>query len=75
VTASFVAELESTAKDILAAVESGKARTAWELKMLLKVPHTRLHLSLGMLLARGQVSVRPDRLTFVVERARTGQPQ
>lgn len=74
-TDSLLDELESTAREILRAVDSGKARTAWELKMLLKVPHTRLHLALGMLIARGQVSVRPDRLTFVVERVGAAQPQ
>jgi hypothetical protein len=71
-TVKFGEEIEATARQILAAVSSGKARTAWDLKMHLKVPHTRLHLALGMLLAQGSVTLKPERLTYAVEPAGAG---
>ncbi len=51
--------------DTLASAEN--ELTAWDLKMSLKVSHTRLHLALGALQERGKIRLRPDSLTFVVE--------
>ena len=57
-------EIDSTADNILKTVGAGM--TAWELKMKLKVSHTKLHLALGMLVERGRVSLRPENLTLLV---------
>lgn len=62
-------EIDRTARDVLDALGAGRANTAWELKMQLKVSHTRLHLALGMLLERGEIAMAPDRLTYSVRRA------
>ena len=67
-------EIETVAQKVLRSVSSGKARTAWELKMQLKVSHTRLHLALGILLERGSITMRPEKLTYVVEPAAQPQP-
>lgn len=74
----FDRELEETSRRVLAALSPSDGRppcrTAWELKLALKVPHTLLHLSLGTLLARGKVSLRPDKLTYLVEPAAAAGP-
>jgi len=64
--AGFREEIAATASRVLETLAAGKARTAWELKMQLKVSHTRLQLAVGMLLERGCVSVRPERLTYAI---------
>ena len=62
----FRKEIEETAARTLAALARGR-RTAWEIKLELKVSHTALHLALGMLLERGKISLNPDKLTYLVE--------
>lgn len=62
----FQAQVEETAGRILAALASGR-KTAWDLKVELKITHTLLHLALGALLGRGRVRLAPDRLTYAVE--------
>lgn len=48
---------------------SRAGRTAWELKMELKAPHTALHVALGILLERGAVTLTPADLTLLVQPA------
>ena len=62
-------EIERTAREVLELLSAGRAGTAWEFKMQLKVSHTPLHLALGMLLERGAISMSPDRLTYAVRPA------
>lgn len=62
----FRAQVEETAGRVLAALASGR-KTAWDLKVELKITHTLLHLALGALLERGRVRLAPDRLTYAVE--------
>ncbi len=69
--AEFSSEVDGAAARVSAALSSSP-KTAWELKMELKVPHTLLHLALGSLLARGKVSLRPEGYTLRVEEERTG---
>ncbi|HVE13460.1 MAG TPA: hypothetical protein VNI01_08715 [Elusimicrobiota bacterium] len=64
--AEFREEVAEAAKRVLMALSHGR-RTAWELKLELKVSHTVLHLALGALLERGKISLQPDHLTYVVE--------
>lgn len=59
---------ETAARRVLEALGSEGA-TAWDLKMGLKLSHTRLHLALGMLLERGAIHLEEDRLTFRVRPA------
>ncbi len=59
---------ETAARRVLEAL-GAKGATAWELKMGLKLSHTRLHLALGMLLERGAINIEEDRLTFRVRPA------
>lgn len=73
--AGFKLEVAETAGRVLESLASGKARTAWELKMQLKVSHTKLHMAIGMLLERGGISVRPDRLTYALAPASAAAPQ
>lgn len=47
--------------------QAEKPLTAWDLKMTLKVSHTLLHLTLGVLLERKRITLRPDSLTYIVE--------
>ncbi|MEK7743731.1 MAG: hypothetical protein AAB578_05030 [Elusimicrobiota bacterium] len=68
--AEFSREVEDAAARVLGALSSSP-KTAWELKMELKVPHTLLHLALGSLLARGKVSLRPEGYTLRVSEDRT----
>lgn len=60
-------QIEADAENALTALNDG-AKTAWELKMALKVSHTRLHLALGALTERGAVQLSPGDATFKVER-------
>lgn len=60
------AEVAQAAERVLESLSRGR-RTAWELKLELKVSHTVLHMALGALLERGKVSLRADKLTYVVE--------
>ena len=64
--AEFSREVDDAAARISAALSSSH-KTAWDLKMELKVPHTLLHLALGSLLARGKVILRPEGYTLRVE--------
>lgn len=64
-------EIFDLAGRILAQLNSAQAPvTAWDIKMRLKVSHTRLYLALGALLERGEIKLRPQDLTFLVETAR-----
>ncbi|MFH1726010.1 MAG: hypothetical protein ABII00_15490 [Elusimicrobiota bacterium] len=71
----FRGQLEETARRVLDSLGQGApdkprgGRTAWDLKMELKVSHTVLHMALGMLVERGRVVLRPDQLTHIVEPA------
>lgn len=49
------------------AVLKDGAKTAWELKMALKITHTRLHLALGALVERGRISLTSLEGTFKIE--------
>ena len=69
--AEFSLEVDAAAARVSEAVSSS-AKTAWDLKMELKVPHTLLHLALGSLLSRGKVSLRPEGYTLLVEAGPTG---
>lgn len=60
------AEVAQAAARVLESLSRGR-RTAWELKLELKVSHTVLHMALGALLERGKVSLSADKLTYVVE--------
>ena len=64
--AEFSLEVDAAAARVSEAISSS-AKTAWDLKMELKVPHTLLHLALGSLLARGKVILRPEGYTLRVE--------
>jgi len=66
----FHQELESVCGRILSFMGTSE-KTAWELKMELKVSHTVLHLALGILTERGQLTLRPDKLTHVVTPAKS----
>lgn len=64
----FTRETEALTKKILKLLSSSaKTLTAWDLKMSLKVSHTRLHIALGALMNSGKVRLQPDSLTYVVE--------
>ena len=63
--AEFSREVEDAAARVRAAL-CASPKTAWELKMELKIPHTLLHLALGSLLAQGKVSLRPEGYTLRV---------
>ena len=69
----FKKEIEETAARVLAALAHGR-RTAWEIKLELKVSHTVLHLALGALLERGNIQLSPDKLTYLVEPVAAPQP-
>lgn len=49
---------------------AGARKSAWDLKMELKVSHTQLHLALGWLAGRGRVVLSEGPLTLMVERSR-----
>ncbi|MBI5244456.1 MAG: hypothetical protein HY922_12390 [Elusimicrobia bacterium] len=69
-TREFKDAVESTAGRVLAALSAGglpASKTAWDMKIELRVPHTMLHLALGLLIAQGRISVRPDGYTYSVE--------
>ena len=69
-SAEYKDAVESTAERVLSALSAGGApasKTAWDLKIELKVPHTLLHVSLGLLLAQGRIALRPDGYTYAVE--------
>jgi hypothetical protein len=68
-----VKEIKDDARDALKAVDAG-AKTAWELKMALKISHTRLHLALGALVERGAVALTEDSGTFKIERLQQETP-
>ncbi len=59
---------EAAARRVLETL-GAEGATAWDLKMRLKLSHTRLHLALGMLLERGAIRLDEERLTFRVRRA------
>ncbi|MFH2202897.1 MAG: hypothetical protein ABIJ96_07270 [Elusimicrobiota bacterium] len=62
------AEVDAAARKVMDVLQAaGKPATAWELKMALNMPHTRLHLALGALLERRSIRMRPDSLTYIVE--------
>ena len=64
----FQKEISKTGRKVLNLLSSAqKPLTAWDLKMTLKVSHTRLHLTLGALQGRGKITLRPDSLTYIVE--------
>lgn len=65
--AEFSREVDAAADRVSAALSSGSPKTAWDLKMELKLPHTLLHLALGSLLSQGRVSLRPEGYTLLVE--------
>ncbi len=64
---SLSSQLKEDARNALEAL-GDNSKTAWELKMALKVTHTRLHLALGALVERGSISLTPIEGTFKVER-------
>ncbi|OGR57232.1 MAG: hypothetical protein A2X36_15670 [Elusimicrobia bacterium GWA2_69_24] len=74
----FRKEVDATAARILESLgrlAPGRAeKTVWELKMELKVSHTTLHLALGMLMERGALALRPDKLTYAVTPQPSPQP-
>ncbi|OIO05334.1 MAG: hypothetical protein AUJ52_13875 [Elusimicrobia bacterium CG1_02_63_36] len=59
-------QIDGDAKNALEAVKNG-ANTAWDLKMALKISHTRLHLALGALVERGRVSLSAAEGTLRIE--------
>lgn len=59
-------QIETDAKNALESLKGG-AKTAWDLKMALKISHTRLHLALGALVERGRVSLTPVEGTLKIE--------
>ncbi len=64
----FQKQLSTTGREIQNILsQTQKPLTAWDLKMTLKVSHTRLHLTLGALLERDRITMRPDSLTYIVE--------
>ena len=76
-SAEYKDAVESTAERVLSALSAGGApasKTAWDLKIELKVPHTLLHLSLGLLLAQGRVALRPEGYTYAVEPVQPQSP-
>jgi len=61
----FRQELEELSSRVLESL-GGSGKSAWELKMELKVSHTALHLALGMLIERGRLTLAPESLTHRV---------
>ena len=61
-------DIDKAAARVIQALASG-ALTAWELKMKLKLSHTRLHLTLGVLLERRDVGLEADDLTIRVTKS------
>jgi hypothetical protein len=62
-------EIKTVAKAVINHLAKHPSASAWELKMALKVTHTRLHLALGVLLGQEKITLRSDKLTFIVEAA------
>jgi hypothetical protein len=61
--------VRQTAARVLRLLDDSQAdRTAWDLKMELKVPNAVLFMSLGVLVAEGAVEVEPQELTYRVRR-------
>ena len=59
-------QLKEDVKNALEVLKEG-VKTAWELKMALKISHTRLHLALGALAERERVSLAEVDGTIKVE--------
>lgn len=70
-------QLEALAGRVLESLTRPGAhgRTAWELKMELKAPHTSVFAALGILLARGAISLTPHELTVLVTPAGATVPK
>ncbi|MFA6093252.1 MAG: hypothetical protein WCU88_13350 [Elusimicrobiota bacterium] len=64
----FAEEIADLAERLDKSVAAGP-KTAWDLKLELRVPHTTLHLALGRLLAQGRIRIQPDAFTLHVEAA------
>ena len=63
--------LKTTSARVLRLLDEPSAaggRTAWELKMELKVPNAVLYLALGRLAGEGAVEIEPQELSYRVRR-------
>ena len=64
----FATQLDSIAERILAELEAaGQAKTAWELKLRLKIPLSELYLALGRLERDGCIHIAPEGLSYRVQ--------
>ncbi|MBI3296891.1 MAG: hypothetical protein HYZ75_01915 [Elusimicrobia bacterium] len=74
----YKGELERLAAKVLESLTrpgGARGRTAWELKMELKVPHTSVFAALGILLERKAVDLTPQELTVLVTPAGATVPK
>jgi hypothetical protein len=68
----FQTLVDATAGRVAAALAS-EPKTAWDLKMELKVPHTLVHIALGRLLGEGKVALRPEGYTILAQALRPAE--
>lgn len=68
-SAEFSEHVRLTAEKVLRLLdEPSGGRTAWELKLELKVPNAVLFLALGRLAREGRIEIEPQELTYRVRR-------
>jgi len=65
VAEELTSAVRETSQAVLEALSAGP-KTAWELKMRLKVAHSRLHMAIGVLVGEGKIEVRQDGLDLRV---------